>query len=138
MSFSHKFERNDFIVSLWNRYHMLKLEILLHLSKKKKKITTTPQLKEQLSKRNLSFFFPLTMRPANSYGLGKAKIVETGKAWILGPCSVVFGSWTKCKICTYCKTRPNYFFVVVFWVGDFNFQRLRGQTFLAPIVKLSI
>lgn len=25
---------------------------------KKKKITTTPQLKEQLSKRNLSFFFP--------------------------------------------------------------------------------
>ena len=58
MSFSHKFERNDFIVSLWNRYHMLKLEILLHLSKKKKKITTTPQLKEQLSKRNLSFFFP--------------------------------------------------------------------------------
>ena len=50
MSFSHKFERNDFIVSLWNGYHMLKLEILLHLSKKKKKknqITTTPQLKEQ-------------------------------------------------------------------------------------------
>ena len=35
MSFSHKFERNNYIDLLWSGYHILKLEILLHLKKKK-------------------------------------------------------------------------------------------------------
>ena len=53
MSFSHKFERNNYIDLIWSGYHILKLEILLHL--KKKKITTTPQLKEQTQ---FLIFFP--------------------------------------------------------------------------------
>ena len=96
---------------------MLKLEILSHLSKKKKKkITTTPQLKEQTQ---FVIFSPNNAASQFIWAwvcilYGKAKILETGKARNLGTCSVVFGSWTKCKICTYCKTNPNYFLLSFF------------------------
>ena len=78
MSFSHKFERNNYIDSLQSGYYILKLEILLHLLKKK--ITTTPQLKEQTQ---FVIFFPLTMRPANSYGLGFVYYMAKLKQWKL-------------------------------------------------------